>query len=379
MKRVIKLFLKCILSLIPQRVLILFSFFVWSKWRGKFSAVVLTVATHRFTRKRTKIACAKIQVFERTDIKKDFISVIIPTYNREESLQRLLESLSLQNFNPSHFEIIVINNGSTDATHEICTRFSLMPMHLKEIFEPTPGLLAARNRGVKESCGDILTFCDDDIEPDSEWLQAIYSIMSSRPDVMLLGGNNRGGFEISPPKFVSDLWTTDSYGIRVNWHYSLVEGIEQGMVAPNHGYVMGCNFTVRREVVEKTRGFGPDCMASILWQGDGENRVGEMAQSMGTVWLDPRVSVTHHMPKSRINQDYLKKRNLYFLISHLYTCLRSGEMPPYQSAEAQAYLTAVVKIPDLWNWLTKPDYWNAELPPSVELPQIKKLLQRHGW
>ena len=377
MKYEIKLFLLKTLSLIPSRLLMDLSCFLWDCIKCKFTAFILSAMI--YNSKKTRQKFNNVFISDMQDSNNNFVSIIIPTYNRAKSLERLLQSLSKQIFEYSYFEIIVINNGSDDNTHEICNQYSSLIGNFKEICEHKPGLLAARNRGVRESCGNILIFCDDDIEPDIGWLSAIYSIMLSRQDVMLLGGNNRGNFEISPPQFISDLWITDSNGIRINSHYSLIEGILQGMIAPHHSYVMGCNFTVRREVVYNACGFGPDCMPCMLWQGDGENRVGEVAQSMGTVWLDPRVSVTHHMPQSRISRDYLKKRNLYFLISNMYTSLRNGLIPPYQPAEAQTYLDAVVKLPELRDWLTKPDYWNEELPPSVDCPQIKQLLQRHGW
>ena len=84
------------------------------------------------------------------------------------------------------------------------------------------------------------------------------------------------------------------------------------MPAPSHTYIMGCNFTTRRSVVNVAQGFGPDCMPNIIWQGDGETRVSEVAEKMGKVWLDPKVSVLHWMPSSRLTKEYIDKIKLYF-------------------------------------------------------------------
>ena len=374
-KNIIKI-IKKLAKYIPFPVLIFISKYIIN-FEIKISSFFISTAIHaKHISKKHSFPSIPLQTrFNNTNM----LSIIVPTYNRHESLQRLLQSLFKQDLCKNFFEIIVINNNCTDSTHEVCEKFSTLLKNFREVFEPTPGLLAGRNRGIKEACGDILVFCDDDIEPDSGWLSAIFKIMQERPDIMLLGGNNRGGFEIAPPEFVNNLWYTDKRGIRINSHYSLIENIPYGMPAPDHGYVMGCNFTVRREVVERARGFGPDCMPSILWQGDGENRVGEVAQSMGTVWLDPAVSVIHHMPESRLNTAYIKKRNLYFLINNFYVSLRKGNIYVDESEEAKLYLRAVCTLKELQEWLTLPDYWGQEAAPQLDDSQFRKLLQRHGW
>ena len=92
------------------------------------------------------------------------ISIIICTYNRELYLPKCLEHLKNQTEAPSNFEIILVNNNSTDQTENICENFIAQNPQLitKYVKEMNPGLSFARNRGIKESKGDVLVFIDDD-------------------------------------------------------------------------------------------------------------------------------------------------------------------------------------------------------------------------
>jgi glucosyl-dolichyl phosphate glucuronosyltransferase len=97
------------------------------------------------------------------------ISVIIPTRNRAELLRAALLSLSLQTLPPEDFEVLVVDNGSTDHTKKVVNGFNGL-MHLRYFFDPTPGLHVGRHRGLREASGEILVYGDDDIEALPTWL-----------------------------------------------------------------------------------------------------------------------------------------------------------------------------------------------------------------
>jgi len=94
------------------------------------------------------------------------ISVIIPAYNEEKSLKRCLESLIEQTYR--NFEIIVVNDGSTDSTREIALRFNI---RLVDLSHGGPG--RAKNYGVKIATGRILVFLDADMFVDKNYLRNI--------------------------------------------------------------------------------------------------------------------------------------------------------------------------------------------------------------
>src|SRR5688572_28322760 len=99
------------------------------------------------------------------------ISVIIPTLNRSGLLQSTLSSLTKQTLPSNHFEILVIDNGSTDKTQDVVSGFRSSFRHVSYILESNPGLHVGRHRGLRESHGEILAFADDDIEALPTWLK----------------------------------------------------------------------------------------------------------------------------------------------------------------------------------------------------------------
>ena len=92
------------------------------------------------------------------------LSVIICTYNRERYIYNALKSIAEQDFPLSGYEIVLVNNNSTDNTENICKDFKrdYPQVDFRYFIETNQGLSYARNRGVKESSGDILIFVDDD-------------------------------------------------------------------------------------------------------------------------------------------------------------------------------------------------------------------------
>ncbi len=102
-------------------------------------------------------------------------SIIIPTLNRSASLRITIESLLELNCRNLDRQILVIDNGSMDDTRQTVENIikSNPGRQIQYHFEPVPGLLSGRHRGVFESSGEILVFVDDDIQADPGWLEAI--------------------------------------------------------------------------------------------------------------------------------------------------------------------------------------------------------------
>ncbi|MGC8659672.1 MAG: glycosyltransferase family A protein, partial [Desulfomonilaceae bacterium] len=102
-------------------------------------------------------------------------SIVVPTLNRCDSLRTSVASLLESKFPPSDYEILIVDNGSTDNTRQIAEKFieSNFGTPIRYFYEPIPGLLSARHMGALESKGEILVYVDDDIEADQYWLNAI--------------------------------------------------------------------------------------------------------------------------------------------------------------------------------------------------------------
>ena len=96
-----------------------------------------------------------------------FISVIIPVYNDSENLVNCLDALGRQSLDRSKFEVIVVDNGSTEDIASVTGNYPWVTT----ISEPAEGSYAARNRGIISSRGDILAFTDSDCRPATDWLE----------------------------------------------------------------------------------------------------------------------------------------------------------------------------------------------------------------
>ncbi len=99
------------------------------------------------------------------------VSIIIPTYNRKKSLLRTLDSLARQTYPISSFEVLVVDDGSTDGTEDVIQE--PLPIVLQYVYQVNSGGAVARNRGASEARGDLLIFLDDDMTLLSDYVAAL--------------------------------------------------------------------------------------------------------------------------------------------------------------------------------------------------------------
>jgi glycosyltransferase involved in cell wall biosynthesis len=109
-------------------------------------------------------------------------SVVVPAYNEEAFLPETLRSLRRQNY-PGAYEIIVVDNNSTDATAEIARSFGV-----RVVDEPSPGVCQARQRGLVEASGEIVISVDADTIYPPDWLSRIDASFAARPGVVGVAG-----------------------------------------------------------------------------------------------------------------------------------------------------------------------------------------------
>ncbi|MEZ4221726.1 MAG: glycosyltransferase [Polyangiaceae bacterium] len=98
------------------------------------------------------------------------VSIVLCTKNRSRLLVDALASLRDLRPTPGGVELVLVDNGSTDDTKAVVQRFQLeLPFAVRYVFETTPGLSAARNRGIREAEGEYVFFTDDDqlVDPDA--------------------------------------------------------------------------------------------------------------------------------------------------------------------------------------------------------------------
>jgi glycosyltransferase involved in cell wall biosynthesis len=253
------------------------------------------------------------------------ISVIIPTRNRARYLEVALRSISNQTLAASDFEVIVVDNGSTDATRLIVDQAANSLSNLRYAYAPVPGLHVGRHVGMHLASHTNLTFADDDIEAYPTWLETIDGVFLD-DSVAMVGGNNLPRFEGEPPDWFQDLWRPPvGSKTQVLHQVSIVNlGDKAREISPF--LVFGCNFSIRKSTLLESGGFHPDGMPreKVFLRGDGESSVSAyVSEQSYKCMFHPGASVFHCVPQARMTLDYFHQRGFSQGVSDSYSSLRS--------------------------------------------------------
>jgi glycosyltransferase involved in cell wall biosynthesis len=241
------------------------------------------------------------------------LSIIIPTFNRCQQLKLTLLSIVKSGTSRDLFEIIIVDNGSTDETENIV--FGIIQSNLntkiRYVFDNIPGLLTGRHRGAQEANGDIFVFVDDDIVVTEHWLDTIIEVMSVRNDVSFLTGPNIPEFATDPPNWLNWFWKETPYGGKECAWLSLLD-MGENEIEIDPGYVWGLNFTIRRRDFIDLGGFHPDNIPKKLqhFQGDGETGLTNKGKNKKALY-HPLVAIKHCIPQNRCTYEYFDERSYY--------------------------------------------------------------------
>lgn len=228
-------------------------------------------------------------------------SVIVPTHNRAAKLEKTIESLVRQDFDPTRFEIIVADNCSTDNSRtvvEVWQRRS--PVKISYFYEARAGVHYARNAAIRHSAGEILYYTDDDMEADPKVLQAFDTVMHSYPEVGVVMGKVLPKWEVTPPHWILQLC--------YNGNLSLQTRDEELVISKRDVGVYSCHEAIRREILEECGGFRPENTAGV-WVGNGETGLHLEMEKKGYKFAYTNRAITYHViPPERLTQKYFNKR-----------------------------------------------------------------------
>ncbi|MHC4481719.1 MAG: glycosyltransferase family 2 protein [Planctomycetota bacterium] len=175
---------------------------------------------------------------ERLSGQAGLVSLVICTRNRARLLRRLLVSLKGQTLPPGEFEVVVVDDGSTDETPEVCRELSEGPIELRCLCPGSHiGAAAARNCGMEEARGDLLVFTDDDCVPHEQWLERMRSALREHPVVA-------GAVATA----TDDYWQLCH---NIAQFYGFMPGRPEGPT----DFIAGANMGFRRKVLEEVGGF----------------------------------------------------------------------------------------------------------------------------
>lgn len=231
------------------------------------------------------------------------LSVVVCTFNRSRLLGKCLQSLADQTLDKTRYEIVIVDNNSTDDTQRTCMEFCRAQPNATAIVEKRQGLSHARNRGFQGSVGDFVAFIDDDAVAGPDWCEKILAAFNEvRPTPAAVGGPIYAYYETPPPK-----WFSDDMEIR-SWGNG--SGFLQAPRARN-GF-SGSNMAFRRGALAQVNGFSP-----LLGQKGQAVRFGEETQVFRLLyqrepyfWYDPGIKVYHFTPYRNMTIGYRLVRSL---------------------------------------------------------------------
>ncbi|HZR23260.1 MAG TPA: glycosyltransferase [Vicinamibacterales bacterium] len=177
--------------------------------------------------------------------------MIVPTFNRAASLDALVRALRQQT-GGTPFEIIVVDNRSSDRTRDVVAFHAGEDRRIRYVFEPRAGASCARNAGIAVARGAILAFIDDDIRPREDWVASIARAFAEHPEVDCIGGRVEPRWPSMPPA-----WLTPQH-----WPPLALQTRRGDSPYLDRDHASAClitaNFACRAEVIRDVGGFAPE-------------------------------------------------------------------------------------------------------------------------
>jgi len=208
------------------------------------------------------------------------VSIIIPAYNEEKTLEACLDSMMQLDYPPTEREILVVDDGSTDATRDI-----VMEYEVNLLTAAHAGPSSARNIGIAHAAGDYIAFTDADCRVHPQWLNKLVTVLEANPEAAAVGGSQQAvptdpALALATQKFLEMLGFLGGY---TKGHRSLT--------AVEHN--ASCNAIYRKRCLMEIGGFLPG-----LFPGEDVELDYRMRKSGYHILYEPEAVVFHQRPRT---------------------------------------------------------------------------------
>jgi glycosyltransferase involved in cell wall biosynthesis len=229
------------------------------------------------------------------------ISVIICSYNRENYIIQAIDSLYHQTIARSEYEVIVVDNNSTDNTEQVCkTYIAAHPdYNIRYLTEKQQGASFARNTGAAIATSPYLVFMDDDAKAEKDYLERILRFFETHPDAGAMGGRIIPLYVPAEPKWMSHFVSA----LVGNFHYS-----DQVEVFRNGKYPLESNMIVRKADFDAIGGFNtllPGVKGTLRIGGEGKDFFYRLMALDRKVYYDPLAIVHHVVEVKKLTPEYM--------------------------------------------------------------------------
>ena len=226
------------------------------------------------------------------------IALIICTYNRDKYLPEALDSIKAQTIDSNKFQLIIVDNNSTDNTAAISKKFISDHPHLnaKYCFEENKGLSFARNRGISEASAPIISYIDDDVILPPEYLEIMLAFFEKTPDAIGVGGKvipkyEDGNEPVWMNKYLNGFVAKVDYG-------DTIKKFDEHM-----RYPAGCNMTYKKNILQQAGGFNNE----LKFRSDDKYIFYKVHQISDEIYYLPQAWLYHYIDHKRLEMQNFKK------------------------------------------------------------------------
>jgi glycosyltransferase involved in cell wall biosynthesis len=230
------------------------------------------------------------------------ISAVVCTHNRAFYLDKAIRSLLRQTLDASKFEIIVVDNASTDDTKRVVIGHKETAENLRYIHEPELGLSHARNTGFREASGRFVAYLDDDAVASEDWLKAaLEAFDAGGPQVGCVGGRVDPIWEAPQPSWLPEELISYLTVLDLSAEPRFIEQSE---------LIVGANMAFPRTCLGKAGGFRP-CLGRTgkQLQSNDELALRRTIENQGFLtYYQPKMRVSHHILSERLCKTWFIRR-----------------------------------------------------------------------
>ncbi len=300
-----------------------------------------------------------------------FLTVTIQTHNRAAVLAATLESLrDLRCPAQADYEIVVVNNNSTDATEEVIARYAaVLAPRLHGVFEARPGLSHARNRALHEARGDFVCFLDDDVKVDPGWLEAVAGAFAQY-GAALVGGRSYLIFSGPRPRWLSERY--EKLLSKLDYGNEPLVGTDKDL--------FGLNYSVRKDLALEVGGFDPQYgrVGRCLVSGEERDLQTRIQRAGGVVVYEPRAVVGHMVLPERLKPGWVLRRLFWDGVSAERDLLEQGVQRETLTHLARKTLSCFLSV--VRSWLTLDFSSETFMEKSKNaVVQLGRLRERMRW
>ncbi|MDY3979400.1 MAG: glycosyltransferase [Tidjanibacter sp.] len=228
------------------------------------------------------------------------ITLLIATYNRGERIRQTLDSILDQTLAKEYWEVVVVNNNSSDDTPNVVGEFiaSHPEIDIRLVDEPRQGLSFARNRGIDASTGDYIAIADDDEILDKDFLATYFDFLDTHPFVVAAGGEMIPYYVDGKPHWISRYTERPIAG-------TLNLGKRQRVFPKGRSFIGG-NMALRRSAIDFYGRFNTELgrRGTKLLGGEEKDLFMRYYAAGEDIYYLPQAKILHIISKEKLSRKY---------------------------------------------------------------------------